>query len=556
MNDGFRPLYYLNGAQLNIGKTSVSKGIDRYSTWQWENTAVYERAIGGHHLGGLFGITASETNYENLTGWNADVPVNDPNNVYLNMALDTVDQANGGAWASSLYSLFGRVTYDYNDKYLFTAIIRRDGSSKFGENNRFGVFPSIGVGWVLSDESFLQSAEFINFLKLRISWGVNGNQEIGNYRYVSTINNSVRGYTFGGGRATGASPSYIENADVHWEESEQLDIGTDFRFLNNRLTGTIDYYKKTTKGLLETIPIPAHVGNDPPVANIGSIENKGVELGINWRNSKGRMNYSVGFNVSKNINTVTHIGNDEKVLPGATWATSGFVTRIEEGLPIGYFWGYKTDGIFQNQNEIFQHINDQGEVLQDNAVPGDVRFVDSNKDGILDEGDRTKIGNPTPDWILGFNAAFEYKGFDFSMLIISALGHDIFNGMQRRDLRYTNQSASLLDRWTGEGTSYSQPRFSWIDANKNNRISDLYIEDGGYMRIKNIQVGYVLPVTILEKIGAANWRFFVSAENLLTITNYSGADPEIGAMSSTDIGIDRGIYPQARTFRFGTSITF
>ncbi len=556
LNDGFKPLYYLNGAQLNTEKTSVSKGIDRYSTWQWENTAVYNRAIGNHHLGGLIGITASETKFENLSGWNAKVPVNDPNNVYLNMALDTVDQAGGGAWASSLYSLFGRVTYDYNDKYLFTAIIRRDGSSKFGANNRFGVFPSVAAGWVISDEDFLQNAAFLEFLKIRVSWGVNGNQEIGNYRFVSTINNSVRGYTFGGGYAVGASPSYIENADVHWEESEQLNFGADFGFFNNRLSGTLDYYIKTTKGLLETIPIPAHVGNAPPAANIGSVENKGIELGINWRSSEGPINYSLGFNVSKNKNTVTHIGNDEKVLPGATWATSGFVTRIEEGLPIGYFWGYQTDGIFQNQNEVFQHINSQGEILQDRAVPGDVRFVDVNEDGIINDDDRTMIGNPTPDWILGFNASIEYKGFDLSMLINGAYGHDIFNGMQRRDLRYTNQSTDILNRWTGEGTSSDLPRFSWSDPNNNNRISDLYIENGGFLRIKNLQIGYVLPATLLEKIGATNWRFYVSAENLLTFTNYSGADPEIGAMSSTDIGIDRGIYPQARTFRVGTSITF
>ncbi|MDX2415823.1 MAG: TonB-dependent receptor, partial [Bacteroidales bacterium] len=556
LSDSFRPLFYLNGAQLNTEKTSVSKAIDRYSTWQWENTLSYEKEIGDHNIGALVGITANETNYENLSGWNANVPVNDPNNVYLNMAIDTVDQAGGGAYSSALYSQFARVTYDYKDKYLFTAIVRRDGSSKFGANNRFGIFPSVGLGWVISDEIFLSDVESVSYLKLRASWGVNGNQEIGNYRFVSTINNSVRGYTFGGGYAFGASPSYIENADVHWEESVQLDIGTDFGFFNNRLTGVFDYYVKTTKGLLETIPIPAHIGNSPPVANVGSVENRGVELGLNWRDRGGLINYSVGFNVSKNKNTVTHIGNDDKVLPGATWATSGFVTRIEEGLPIGYFWGYITDGIFQDQDDVFRHINKQGEVLQPDAVPGDVRFVDDNKDGVINEDDRTMIGNPTPSWILGLNASLEYRGFDFSVLINSALGQDIFNGMQRRDLRYTNRSSDILDRWTGPGTSDTQPRFTWIDINKNSRISDLYIEDGSYVRIKNIQLGYNIPSSVLQKIGAENLRIYISAENLFTLTSYSGADPEIGAMSSTDIGIDRGIYPQARTFRFGTSIKF
>ncbi len=556
LSDSFRPLFYLNGAQLNTDKTSVSKAIDRYSTWQWENTVSYEKKIGDHNIGGLVGITASETKFENLSGWNADVPVNDPNNVYLNMAIDTVDQAAGGAYSSALYSQFARLTYDYKDRYLFTAIVRRDGSSKFGLNNRYGVFPSVGLGWVISDEYFLRDVGSVSFLKLRASWGVNGNQEIGNYRFISTINNSVRGYTFGGGYAVGASPSYIENADVHWEESVQLDIGTDFGFFSNRLTGVIDYYIKTTKGLLETIPIPAHVGNDPPVANVGSVENRGLEFGLNWRNNTGIFNYSVGFNISKNKNTVTHIGNDDKVLPGATWATSGFVTRIEEGLPIGYFWGYKTDGIFQNQDEIFRHINKEGEVLQPSALPGDVIFVDYNEDGVINENDRTLIGNPTPDWIIGLNASLEYKGFDFSLLINSSLGNDIFNGMQRRDLRYTNRSVDILDRWTGEGTSNTQPRFTWIDTNNNNRISDLYIEDGSYVRVKNMQLGYNLPLPIISKIGAKNLRIYFSAENLLTISAYSGADPEIGAMSSTDIGIDRGVYPQSRTFRFGTSVKF
>ena len=555
LNDSYRSLYYLNDAQNNVDKTSVFKGMDRYYTWQWENTVSYSKKINNHQFSALMGTTASVYNYEDLTGFNEEVPLTDPDHVYLNMATDTSWLATGGAVHSALFSTFGRVTYDYMSRYSFTGIIRRDGSSKFGPNNRYGVFPSMGVTWLLSEESFMPTVKNLDFVKFRASWGINGNQEIGDYQYVSTIDNS-RGYIFGGGRIIGASPSYIENADIRWEESEQIDVALDMGAFNNRLTVTIDYYVKNTNGLLEQIPIPAHVGNDPPYANVGSVQNKGVEMSANWRHYTNDLKYSVGLNAAYNQNEMTNIGNDSKVLPGASWAIAGLVTRAEEGLPIAYFWGYETDGIFQNTTEVFQHIGSTGAVLQPQAQPGDVRFVDVNKDGVLNEDDRTMIGNPTPDWTLGMNASAEYKQFDFSFLFTGAFGHEIFNGSQRQDLRYTNRTTDILDRWTAEGTSDVIPRYTWIDVNNNYRVSDLYIEDGSYLRLKNIQVGYTLPEAFIERIKAEKWRFYFSAENLLTFTNYTGADPEIGAMSSFDIGIDRGVYPQSRTFRFGTSITF
>jgi outer membrane receptor protein involved in Fe transport len=327
-------------------------------------------------------------------------------------------------------------------------------------------------------------------------------------------------------------------------------------FLNDRLTATVDYYIKTTSGLLEKIPIPAHVGNDAPYANVGSVRNKGVELSVNWKHTINDFRYSFGVNGSYNKNEMIEIGNEENVLPGASWAIAGMVTRAEEGLPIGYFWGYKTDGVFQNKAEVFQHLAPNGNMLQPNAVPGDVRFVDFNGDGVINSDDRTIIGNPTPDWTLGINGSAEYKQFDFSFLFTGAFGHEIFNGSQRQDLRYTNRTTAILDRWTGEGTSDTDPRYTWIDVNNNYRVSDLYIESGSYVRLKNIQLGYSLSKNIVDKIKVQAWRFYISAENLVTITKYTGADPEIGAMGAIDIGIDRGVYPQARTFRFGTSITF
>ncbi len=562
LNDGFQPLFYLNGSQLNDNKTSVDKHIERFFTWQWENTLAYDTSFGDHNFGALAGISAQEFNYENLYGFNANVPVDDPDHVYLNLATDTLWTANGGAAHSSIYSMFGRLNYNFKDKYSVTTILRRDGSSKFGANKRFGIFPSIGFAWVLSDEAFLANRGPFNYLKARASWGVNGNQEIGDYQFLSSID-KTRGYNIGTGTQTGSSPLFLENQDIAWEESEQLNFGLDFGAFENKLQGSIDYYVKTTNGLLEKIPIPGHVGNDGPISNVGSVQNRGVEWAINWREKSGGFGYFIGLNGAFNENEMTKIGNAEKVITGAGWALAGAITRAEEGLPIGFFWGYETDGIFQNQGEIFSHINNEGELLQPKAVPGDVRFVDANGDGEIDEKDRTYIGNPTPDAFVGLNVSADWKGFDVSFFIQGTFGNEIFNGTQRQDLRYTNRTTKILDRWTGEGTSTSVPRYTWSDLNNNYRVSDLYIEDGSYVRVKNVQLGYTMPSKILEKMGAETWRIYVSAENILTFTKYTGVDPEIGSLldedgvpNAFDIGIDRAVYPQAKTFRVGTSILF
>lgn len=497
LNDSYRPLFYLNGAQNNTHKTSVSKGIDRYFTWQWDNTLLYSKKIKAHNFSVLLGTSSSEKQFENLTGFNAKVSTLDPDNVYLNMATDTAWVSTGGADHEALFSLFGRITYDYKGKYAFTGIIRRDGSSKFGPNNRYGIFPSLGVTWLLSEEEFMPGLGPISFLKLRASWGINGNDKIGNYQYLSVMDKS-RGYIVGGGRIVGASPQYISNADIKWEESEQIDIALDLGAWNDRLTVTFDYYIKNTHDLLDVVAIPGHVGNDAPFANIGSVQNRGVEMSVNWRHFVSDVHYSFGVNAAYNQNKMTYIGNTDKVINGASWAVAGIVTRAEEGLPIAFFYGYKTDGIFQNMSEVYEHIGGEGQQLQPSAVAGDVRFVDVNNDGVINPDDRTMIGNPTPDWTLGINGSVEYKDFDFSFLIVGAFGQDIFNGSQRQDLRYTNRTTKILDRWTGEGTSNLIPRYTWSDINNNYRVSDLYIEDGSYLRIKNVQLGYNMPRRFLN----------------------------------------------------------
>jgi TonB-dependent starch-binding outer membrane protein SusC len=565
--DSYKPLYYLNGAQLNVDKTSVNKEIQRLFKWQWENTINYSKKIGEHNFSVLLGVSAEKTNWENLTGSNAKVPINDPDNVYLSMATDTTWKADGGASHSSLYSNFGRITYDYKDRYAFTAIVRRDGSSRFGENNKYGIFPSVGFSWVLSDEPFIPELKNVSFIKLRTSWGINGNENIGDYNFVSLMDKS-RGYIFGGGRVIGVSPQYMENQDIKWEESRQFNAAIDFGAFNNQLTVTADYYIKVTKDLLDIIPIPGHVGNGSSFSNVGTITNKGIELSINWKQYVNSvLSYSIGVNGAYNKNEMTEIANEEKVLTGASWALAGPVTRSEEGLPMANFYGYVTDGIFQEEGDVFRHVGKTGNVLQPNAVPGDVRFVDVNNDGKLDADDRTVIGNPLPDATFGVNGAVNFKQFDLSFLLVGSIGNEVFNGSQRMDLQYFNKTTALLERWTLDNPSNTTPRYTWSDVNNNYRVSDLYVENGSFMRVKNLQIGYSIPASIMEKIHGSNWRFYISVDNLLTFTKYTGADPEIGIKSgstavkiedrnSFDMGIDRGVYPQPRILRFGTSITF
>jgi TonB-linked SusC/RagA family outer membrane protein len=467
-------------------------------------------------------------------------------------------RAAGGAFDEKLLSYFGRASYNYNDKYLLTGILRVDGSSKFGSNNRYAIFPSVSAGWVLSNEDFMNDIGVINLLKLRASWGQNGNQNIGNFAYTSTIATG-NGYSFGPEEqfTTGSIPSSVSNPNLKWETSEQTDIGIDMAFWEDRLMVKSDYYVKKTKGLLVQAPIPGHVGNNAPVVNGGSVQNTGIELSMDYRNYDNQFNYNIGANVAFNSNEVTHIGNAEGVITGAGFATYGIVSRAEEGNPIGYFWGYKTDGLFQNQQQVDEYVNAEGNLIQPLAQPGDVRFRDLDGDGQIDDGDRTMIGNPTPDMTYGINLGANYKQFDLSVFMQGTVGNDIFNATRRHDLTTTNMPVRYLDRWTGEGTSNEIPRFTWNDSNGNwTKISDLYVEDGSYLRVKNVQVGYNLSAQLLQTLSLESARLYVAADNLFTLTGYSGFDPEIGAASPLNIGIDRGIYPQARSYRIGINISF
>lgn len=562
--DSYQPLFYLTETFNNTVETSVFKEYQRQWNLQWENTINYTKNIGPHNFNILFGTTLLDNQFENLSAGGQGINTDNPNLIYLNnVTVDTTRTNGGGANQVTRSSFFSRLLYDYNDRVSFSVTQRRDGSSNFGANNKFANFWAFGASWVINEEPFFPEIEALTFLKLRGSWGQNGNDRIGSFRYASTVD-----FNIAYNQLNGAIPGLLENRDLQWETSEQLDFGIEAGFFDNKLTATIDYYKKVTKDLLQVRTIPATAGVEAPETNVGEVENEGWEFSLEYRNRAGDLNYSIGANASLNKNTMTRVANDAGFIEGATWALAGEVTRIIEGQPIVSFFGYQTNGIFQSEAEVNQYISpnssDQFRRIQPNAEPGDIRFVDVNGDGTITGEDRVAIGSPLPDWTLGSTLAADYKGFDFSALITGQLGVDIFNGLNRPDITTTNRQTWILDQWTETNPSNDVPRLVNGDPSQNyTRATDMVnIENGNYIRIKNLQIGYTIPVKLLEKMSATKWRWYVSVENLATFTGYEGPDPEVGStvtdgnINIVDTGIDRGIYPQARTFRIGTSLTF
>ena len=534
---------------------SVGKENNTWRNWQWENVATYTDLIANrHNIGITLGTTVLNNRADFTGGGNTNLPSNDPDDAFISNTIDPIasQSAYAAASESALLSFFGKVNYDLDDKYLFSATFRADGSSRFGRNNRYGFFPSFSLGWVINREDFWDM-DAVSLLKLRGSWGQNGNDKIGDYSF-STIVNAGQNYSFGPNEiiTNGNVPLVAANPDLKWETSTQTNVGVDVEMYDGKINFVADYYIKNTSDMLYAAPIPFVAGTLAPVRNIGEIENKGLELSLSYRNRDSDFKYSVGGNIAFVSTNVISLGEGGEPVTTGNVFSAGAVARTEVGNPIASFFGFVTDGIFQTQQEVEAHA-----FQNENTAPGDIRFSDLNQDGIINNLDRDFIGNPTPDFTYGFNADFEYKGFDMSLFIQGVEGNDIFNGIVRYDFSFTNRPQSILNRWTGPGTSDFEPRVTVNDPNFNARVSDRFVEDGSYIRLKNVQIGYNLPRSIISKLKMEKFRIYLSAQNLLTITDYSGLDPEIGAtQGALDLGIDRGFYPQSRTFLGGVNITF
>ena len=556
-----RSLYYLSGNNKQE-HTSASASKYQSTTWQLENTLTYDKTFGDHSFAVVLGQSAMKSKGDYLSGnrWNLVNPDKPSINYATGDVVDGIAQFGvaGAPWAEhTLSSLFARLSYNYAERYMLQATVRRDGSSRFGTNNRYATFPSVSLGWNLRNEPFMDGkASWLSTAKLRASWGKNGNESIGDFRYtvLTAMGNNVLlgkdALKYIGSKANG-----LANPDLKWEESEQTDIGIDLGFLNNALTFTADYYIKKTNGMLLTQPIPSYVGETKPIGNVGDMENSGFEFELGYKFHIADARFAIKGNATYLHNELKNLGNDTGYLDyDSVQGISGGGTRAMNGEPFPFFFGYKTDGIFQTMDEVNAYTNSTGGLIQPDARPGFVRFVDVNGDGAITPEDRTNIGNGTPTWTFGLNFNAEWKGFDFNLFLQGVSGADVLDGTYRSDVYSGNYPTWMLDRWTGPGTSNKYPMLMLGD-DVNWRMSDLYIHDASYCRIKNISLGYTLPQTLTKKFFVERLRFFVMAENLATWTKYWGFDPEISS-GGTSLGVDRGIYPQARTYTIGFNITF
>ena len=553
--------HYLSGNN-NATHTSASANRQQNVTWQIENTLTYDKTFGKHTVGVVLGQSALKYKGDQVGGsrWNLVNP-NKPSIDYATgSVIDGVAQFSvyGAPFVEhTMASMFGRLSYNYDERYMVQATVRRDGSSRFGPNNKYGIFPSFSAGWNVMNESFMEDTrDWLSNLKIRFSWGKNGNDNIDDFGYTSltAMGNNV---LFGKDaiKWNGSKASRLSNPDLKWEESEQTDIGIDLGFFNGALTASIDYYIKKTNGMIIEMPIPSYVGETKPLGNVGDMENKGVEFELGYKWNIGDAHFSVKGNATYLKNTLKNLGNDTGYIDlDGIQGLSGGGTRGSNGQPFPYFFGYKTDGVFQNVAEVQAYVNKDGNLIMPDAVPGDVRFVDVNGDGQITADDRTNIGNGTPDWTYGLNLNADWKGFDFNIFFQGVAGNEVFDGTFRSDVSSGNYPSWMLGRWTGEGTSNKYPRLALGD-DINWQVSDLYVCDGSYFRLKNITLGYTLPQNLTRKVCIERLRIYFQAENLATWTKYWGFDPEISS-GATSLGVDRGVYPQARTFTIGANISF
>ena len=570
----YNPIYKFSPYSQNSATApSAGQGMSHGLGLTFTNTLTYRFTVRDHTINALVGMEAYR--YEGVSvsaskGLLKD-GFQDWEHAYVsNGTASSSDEGLGASGSphdkSRSVSYFGRLGWDWKERYMVNATMRADGSSKFASGHRFGYFPSVSAGWTITNEPWMErSKPWLDFLKLRASWGQVGNQNISNYQYLSPIKNTNTHYNFGTGMGAsaqstnwGAYPSRLSNEDLTWETSEQTNIGLDARLIRNRLGINIDYYWKTTKDWLVQAPVLNTAGTGEPFINGGDVENRGIEVALSWNDRIGHFNYNISANMAYNKNKVGNIPTADGMIHGQTnmlYDNSEEFYRAQDGHPIGYFWGYKTAGIFQNQKEIEQWIAAGNGVLQGPSVqPGDVKYYDINHDGMIDEADKVDLGNGIPDITYGFNIALSYRGIDLSVVASGAAGHQLVQSYRNHVKTKANYTTAILERWTGEGTSNRMPRVT--ETNVNWQFSDLYIHDGDYLRIANITLGYDFAKLSRWKV-LSQARLYVQVQNPFTFTKYDGMDPEIGYGTDGWVsGIDVGYYPRPRTIMIGTNLKF
>ncbi len=556
----FEPIdYYGVSKVFNTERSSVFEGFNIFRDYTFDAFIKYENTFKEvHKVNLLLGTSVFKTTGV-FSGFTAkDIFNNDIQYASVDQASEQeniyAERGSNPKFDGRLLSYFTRLQYDYKGKYLFSAVLRRDGSTRFGPGNKFGYFPSGSLGWVVSDEEFMTNSKVFNLLKFRASYGILGNDRIGDYRFVSLLNGEGT-YFFGGNDREdeyfGVASGPISNPEIKWEKQKTLDIGLDMRILDNKVDITTDYFKRRTEDLLVSPEVSGLLGTGaPPFVNAGVVENTGLEFAIGYSdNLSDNFKFSIKYNVTAIKNEVVAVSGEGEFLEGGGFGVSQpAISRMETGFPLGYFIGYQTDGIFQNQSEI-----DNAAVGDIAPQPGDFRFVDQNGDGVITLEDRINLGNPLPSATMGLNISLDYKQWDFAAYAFASVGNEIVRNYERNQ-QLVNKPIWYLDRWTGPGTSNTAPRAS-IGTSPNTVFSDFYVEDGSFVRLQNAQLGYTF-ISEKEDPMFDKFRVYVSGSNLVTLTKYRGYDPTAGTGAPIGGGIDQGFYPTARTFLLGVNVKF
>lgn len=547
----FEPKFEVDNRQRNPNSRIFVEAA-RFFDWQWENTATYTKEIGNHRFNALAGFTRQSRGGEVIGGGRLDLIGDTEDFFYLNSGdAETSTNFNFGINPERYESLLFRLNYSFRERYLFTGTFRRDGSSKFGRDRRYGNFPSLALAWRVTEEPFLKDQEFIDNLKIRGSWGRLGNDKFPSDAAIPTVTNNLSA-VFGPEEKLifGASLITLANPLLQWEETTSSNLGFELGFLDNRLTIEADYYYRLSEKILVPVPIPDYVGSaGDPFVNAADVKNTGWDFSLSYSNKPGKFNYRIALNGSTVQNEVIALGSGRDTIPDVA-ITGEFATLTTIGRPIGSFYGYKIAGVYQNNEDIARYPSRQP------VKPGDLRFEDLNGDGIISSLDRTYLGSPIPNFLFGASVGIEFAGFDFSADFNGVQGNKILNSKKlARGFGLPNYEASFLDRWTGPGTSNTEPRIM-NGGYPNFAVSDKYIEDGSFIRLRSIIIGYTFPRILLQKIKLNQLRIYANANNLITWTKYTGYSPEIGSNAVTRVGIDGGIYPIAQTILFGLNIGF